>query len=194
MRVAVADPGISRRGCTNSQNGCANLLLPAATKLGQGNVFTGVCDSVHRGGVCLSACWDTHPPGADTPGSRHPPRPDTPLGADMPPEQTSPPGANPPGANTPGSRHPPTDTPRARHPLPPGSRHPPSPPREQTLPHLTPPRKQTPAYGQRVAGTHPTGMHSCFAIFFAKNCMKMKEFGPPGGRTSLANPLRSATR
>ena len=24
-------------------------LLPPATKLGQGNVFTGVCDSVHRG-------------------------------------------------------------------------------------------------------------------------------------------------
>ena len=24
--------------------------LPPATKLGQGNIFTGVCDSVHRGG------------------------------------------------------------------------------------------------------------------------------------------------
>ena len=48
--------------------------LPAATKLGQGNVFTGICDSVHRGGVCLSACWDATPPGADTPAqSRHPP-------------------------------------------------------------------------------------------------------------------------
>ena len=46
-----------------------------------------VIHSVHRGGVCLSACWDTSPP-------------------------------------------------------------PPS-------------RKQTPAYGLRAAGTHPTGMHSC---------------------------------
>ena len=37
------------------------LFLPAATKLGQGYIFTGVCDSNHRG-VCLSACWDTtHP-------------------------------------------------------------------------------------------------------------------------------------
>ena len=41
-------------------------LLPAATKLGQGNIFTGVCLST--GGVCLSACWDIptrsrHPPG-----------------------------------------------------------------------------------------------------------------------------------
>ena len=28
---------------------------------GQGYVFTRVCDSVHSGGVCLSACWDTAP-------------------------------------------------------------------------------------------------------------------------------------
>ena len=56
-------------------------FLPPATKLGQGYVFTGVCDSVHRGGVCLTACWDATPPeqtppsilGADThPWSRHP--------------------------------------------------------------------------------------------------------------------------
>ena len=45
------------------------LFLPPATKLGQGNAFTGVCDSVNREGVCLSACWDTSPP----PGNRHPP-------------------------------------------------------------------------------------------------------------------------
>ena len=25
------------------------------------------------GGVCLSTCWDTNPPGADPPRSRHPP-------------------------------------------------------------------------------------------------------------------------
>ena len=33
----------------------------------------------------------------------------------------------------------------------------------QTLPQTrqTPPGKQTPAYGLRAAGTHPTGMHSC---------------------------------
>ena len=29
-----------------------------------------------------------------------------------------------------------------------------------------PPGKQTAAYGQRAAGTHPTGMHSCYAIKF----------------------------
>ena len=58
-------------------------LLPSATKLGQGYVFTGVCDSVHRGGVCLTTCWDTTPPR----------------------EQTSPPPrADPPGADTPWRR------------------------------------------------------------------------------------------
>ena len=43
-------------------------LLPPATKLGQGYVFTGVCDSVHGGGVCLSACWDTTPLGPEHAG------------------------------------------------------------------------------------------------------------------------------
>ena len=71
-------------------------LLPPATKLGQGYVFTGVCDSVNRGRGGTS-----HPPPGPgssrhhPPGSRHPP-----------PEQTSPqsrhpPGADPPGADTP---------------------------------------------------------------------------------------------
>ena len=131
----------------------SRYLLPAATKLGQGNVFTGVCDSVHSGGgggVCLSAWWDTTPP-----RSRHP------LGADPPPRPDTPPrAAIPPGLSTP--------------------------PRLSflkfkkkiffdffflilifyffggSLPSTPPPRKQTQAYGQWAAGTHPTGMHSCF--------------------------------
>ena len=67
-------------------------FLPAATKLGQGNVFTGVCDSVNRGGGLPQCMLGYHhhplrtpPPGADTPPeqiplrnrppqSRHPPR------------------------------------------------------------------------------------------------------------------------
>ena len=51
-------------------------LLPPATKLGQGNIFTGVCDSVHWGGVSLSACWGTPLPpdqAGTPPGTRHPP-------------------------------------------------------------------------------------------------------------------------
>ena len=94
-------------------------------KLGQGYVFTGVCHSVNGGGVCLSACWDTHP---------LPP----------PPEQTLPQKETPPRADTPQSRHPPgADTPWSRHPLeqtPPQSRHPP----EQTPPGAdTPPSRHT---------------------------------------------------
>ena len=40
-------------------------------------------------------------------------------------------------------------------------------PQEQTTPReqTPPPGKQTPAYGQRAASTHPTGMHSCFNMF-----------------------------
>ena len=70
-------------------------------------IFSQACvkNSVHRRGVCLSACWDTTPPDQ----------------ADTPPDQ----------ADT---------TPR---------------------PGRSPPGKQTPAYGLRAAGTHPTGMHSC---------------------------------
>ena len=45
-------------------------------------------------GVCLSACWDTppgsrHPPGTDTPRSRHP-QEQTPPGTDNPPKSKPP--------------------------------------------------------------------------------------------------------
>ena len=116
--------------------------LPAATKLGQGNVFTGVCDSLHRGeGVCLSACWDT-PPGADPPQTRHPPGSRHPPGADPPsrhpPGSRQPPGPDttpqpgtPPGADPPRSRH----TPQTRYPdqTPPQTRHPPGSRRQHTV-------------------------------------------------------------
>ena len=45
------------------------LFYRSQTKLRKGNVFTPVCQSFcSQGGVCPSACWDTH-----TPPSRHPP-------------------------------------------------------------------------------------------------------------------------
>ena len=47
------------------------MLLPPATKLGQGYVFTRVCDSVHRGGVPQCMLGYT-PPGADTPPGEDP--------------------------------------------------------------------------------------------------------------------------
>ena len=40
-----------------------------------------------------------------------------------------------------------------------------TPPRDQP----DPPGKQTPAYSLRAAGTHPTGMHSCFFYYFTKS-------------------------
>ena len=57
-------------------------------KLGQGYVFTGVCDSVHMG-VCLSTCWDTTPP-----------KDQAPTWEQTPPEQT-PRSRPPPGVDTP---------------------------------------------------------------------------------------------
>ena len=79
------------------------FLLPA-TKLGQGYVFTRVCDSVH-GGVCPIACWNTH----TSPWDQR----QAPPGADTPPEQTPPLG---PEAGTPAEQTPPgTDTLSAVH-------------------------------------------------------------------------------
>ena len=82
------------------------LLLPPATKLGQGYVFTRVCDSVHRGvsapvhagihtlmgrytpRVDTLRTRGRHPPGRSHPSGRHPP-------GQTPPRQT-PPGQTPP--------------------------------------------------------------------------------------------------
>ena len=109
------------------------FLLPAATKLGQGNVFTGVCGSVNTGGGSASVHagiptqWEQTPP-----KSRHHLGPDqTPLGPD-------PPGADPLGADPPGA-----DTPPGLDQTPPRTRHPPGtrPPREQTPQKQTPPRE-----------------------------------------------------
>ena len=101
-------------------------ILPAATKLGQGNIFTGVCLSTGGSASVHAGIY--------------------------PPDQTLPP--------------------------------PPS-PRDQTLPEQdppqeqTPPRKQTPAYGQRAAGTHPTGMHSCNYKRFIVHITNLSEHTPP---------------
>ena len=62
-----------------------------------------VTHSVHRGGVCPSACWDTHfLLWADTPLGRHPHGQTPPL-ADTPWARH--PGQTPPGADTPLGKH-----------------------------------------------------------------------------------------
>ena len=76
-------------------------LLPPANEVWGKVIFSVACvkNSV-RGGVCLSACWNTTPPGADTPLDQTPPE-KTPPRADTPREQT------PPRSRPPGSRRPP---------------------------------------------------------------------------------------
>ena len=73
---------------------CQTFLLPAATELGQGNIFTSVCQEFcPRGeGVCLSACWDT-PPWEQTPPTPTPEQ--TPL-EHTPPDQAPPQSRHPP--------------------------------------------------------------------------------------------------
>ena len=110
--------------------------LPAATKLGQGNIFTSVCLSTGGGrGVCLSACWDASP-GADTPLDQAPPqsRHPSPDQAHTPLDQAHPPDQVPP--HPPDQAHPPgLGTPWTRHTIP------------QDQAHPSPPQKQTAAYG-----------------------------------------------
>ena len=123
------------KGCTQLNFPLNLLLLPAATKLGQGNIFTSVCQEFcpQGGRVSASVHAGIHPPGSRPPDQAHTPRADPPRPGTHPPDQ-----AHPPWEQTP-----------------PWTRHTP-PPRADT-----PPRKQTAAYGQRAAGTHLTGMHSC---------------------------------
>ena len=92
------------------------------------------------------------PQGGRVSASVHAGMPDPPRPGRHPPGTSqAPPGPGRPPPRP--SRHPP---PRDQaDPLGPG-RHPP--PRDQA----DPPGKQTPAYGLRAAGTHPTGIHSYF--------------------------------
>ena len=68
------------------------LLLPPTTKLGQGYIFTGVCDSVHRGASASVHAGIPHPPSRHPPQTRHPPRPGT-LPRPGTPLEQAPPGA-----------------------------------------------------------------------------------------------------
>ena len=108
------------------------MLLPAATKLGQGNIFTGVCLSTEGGGVSASVHAGIYPP------DQTPPHPEQ---APSPPDQT-PPKQTPPDQTPPGSRHPPDQTP-------PGADTPP----DQTPRSRHPPREETPPTRSRLQHT-----------------------------------------
>ena len=111
-------------------------------------LITGFVDpKCNREGVCLSACWDARPP---RPGRPHPPGP---AGRSPWTRQGEPPWTR----QTPLDQGEPLQTRQT----PPGPGRPPR--TRQTPPdQADPPGKQTSAYGQRAAGTHPTGIHSCF--------------------------------
>ena len=62
---------------TERYNVSSVIFTACKQSLGQGNVFTPVCDSVH--GVCLPHCMLGYTPPWQTPPDRHPPWADTPL-------------------------------------------------------------------------------------------------------------------
>ena len=127
------------------------LFTARKRSLGQGNIFTPVCHSVHGGGVCLSACWDTTtPPGSCTPQDHAPPW------DHASPRDHTPPGTmhHPLGPCTPGTMHPLDHAPL------PGTMH-----------HPTPPPPPT--------GTHPTGMQSYFLLLASANKVGEKSFFTP---------------
>ena len=87
-----------------------------------------------------------------------------------PPDQGEPPG---PGTHPPTKENPPgpgTHPPTKENPPGPGTHH----PRTRHTPpdQGEPPGKNTAAYGQWAAGTHPTGMHSCFITALYSNIFK----------------------
>ena len=116
------------------QRSWAKVIFSQASVCPQGG---GVSASVHAG---------IYPPRnrQTPPGPGRPPQPGTPPRADTPHHPPTPRTGRPPPdqAPPPGPGTTPLDQ---------------APPQEQT----SSPRKQTSAYGQRAAGTHPTGMHSC---------------------------------
>ena len=125
--------------------------------MGQGNVFTCLCHSVHRGeGVSFWAeTHQTETPQTETPLDRAP-LIETPLDRDpsrQRPLWTETPDRDP--RQRPPRQRPPPDSDPA------GQRFP---PQTETLPPETPPRQKTLA--AMVAGSmRPTGMHTCFDFF-----------------------------
>ena len=69
-----------------------NRLLPPATKLGQGNIFTGICDSVHSGGLPQCMLGYHHLPPSRTRQAPPPPKDQ----AGTPPYPPPGPGRHPP--------------------------------------------------------------------------------------------------
>ena len=101
-------------------------------------------------------------PGRYPPGTRLVPPQDQ-AGTPRPGRYTPPgPGTPPEPGRQPQTRY----TPQDQAGTPPDQVHPPRTRQVHPPGPGTPPRKQqTPEYGQRSAGTHPTGMHSCDRVY-----------------------------
>ena len=68
------------------------VFLPPATKLGQGSVFTRVCDSVHGGRVGLPHCMLGYTDSPQGPETGTPPPPNQRQAHPLPPPREDPPG------------------------------------------------------------------------------------------------------
>ena len=146
------------------------ISLPAATKLGHGNIFRSVCQEFcPRGGGEGRVSASVHA-GINLPWEQTPPRKQT--SPAVPLEQTPPPL----GADTPQSRHPREHTPpRSRHPheqTPPWSRHllGADTPKEQ-IPHWSrhPPGADTPQEGDCSIRSTSGRYASCCNAFLFKS-------------------------
>ena len=135
-------------------------LLPAATKLWPS--------------LCFYTCvWFCSQGGLQAGRTPQPGR--TPLGQADPPDQGEPPQTR----QTPWTRENPPRPGRT-----PQDQADPPPDQADPLDQADPPRKQTPEYGLRAAGIHPTGMHSCFPIYLVSTyivCERLSVMHEPAG-------------
>ena len=138
------------------------FLLPSATLLRQGNIFTRVCHSGH-GEVSAT------PPGRQTPPAGIHPHRQTPPGRQTPsPWQTPPSMQTSPVA---GRHHHPLPQ-QANTPLPPPPSRYPMAGRHPTW--QIPGRQTPPGMATAADGTHPTGMHSSLIKYIDKQAILSK--------------------
>ena len=85
---------VHRAHIIGSKSVCSVIFTVRKRSLGQGNVFTPVCQSFcSRGGACPTTCWDTYPLGRHPPGIHPSPLLGRPLTqADTPSPRQTPPG------------------------------------------------------------------------------------------------------
>ena len=121
-----------------------DLFTAHKQSLGQGNIFSSMCQEFCSQGVLPQCMLGYHPPWEQKPPRSRPP----------------PPGSrHPPGPGTPRRRHPPgADTPQPGTPL---GADTPLGPGTPLWDHASPCTVHAGRYGQQAGGMHPIGMQSC---------------------------------